>query len=250
MDELSPPAARLRVAMAGPQPDADWSGGLWSACAQLTAEELGALLPTAYRTLRDEHAPEYTRRVAREVTWAKVHPSFTAAALALEGGYTEGTVYLQRADGSPQPLTGVDAVRLSEILRSVDLLVSAGSFAWCAGHAHDHDSRQVLNRLYDQPLGRTGRLRRAALRRVLATHIASGRIELGDRRLRLDGYDIHLATGRVTREGEPVDLALPTGRRAVPLPFLPYDEVLLERVVHTVSHLLSNSPVPHRVGSG
>lgn len=101
----------------------------------------------------------------------------------------------------------------------------------------------MLNRLYDQPLGRTGRLRRAALRRVLATHIASGRVELGDRRLRLDGYDIHLATGRVTREGEPVDLALPTGRRAVPLPFLPYDEVLLERVVHTVSHLLSNGPV-------
>jgi len=66
-------------------------------------------------------------------------------------------VFLRRADGSPQSLAGVDAVRLSEILHSVDLLVSAGSFAWCAGHAHDHDSRQALNRLYDQPLGRTKR---------------------------------------------------------------------------------------------
>lgn len=69
---------------------------------------------------------------------------------------------------------------------------------------------------------------------------------MGDRHLHLDGYDIHLATGRVTREGDPVDIDLPTGRRAVPLPFLPYDEALLERVVHTVSHLLEKGPVPHR----
>ncbi|MFC5249235.1 DUF4132 domain-containing protein [Streptomyces nigrescens] len=155
-------------------------------------------------------------------------------------------VFLQRADGGPQPLAGVDAVRLSEILRSVDLLISAGSFAWCATHAHDRDTWHTLNRLYDQPLGRTARLRRTALRRVLAEHIASGRLELGDRHLHLDGYDIHLATGRVTREGDPVDIELPTGRCAVPLPFLPYDEPLLERVVHTVSHLLEKGPVPHR----
>ncbi|QIK10670.1 DUF4132 domain-containing protein [Streptomyces sp. ID38640] len=155
-------------------------------------------------------------------------------------------VFLQRADGGPQPLAGVDAVRLSEILRSVDLLISTGSFALCTNHAHDRDTRHVLNRLYDQPLGRTARLRRAALRRVLAEHIASGRIELGDRHLHLDGYDIHLATGRVTREGDPVDIDLPTGRRAVPLPFLPYDEALLERVVHTVNHLLEKAPVPRR----
>ncbi|MGY5130062.1 DUF4132 domain-containing protein [Streptomyces nigrescens] len=155
-------------------------------------------------------------------------------------------IFLERADGSPQPLAGVDAVRLSEILRSVDLLISAGSFAWCATHAHDRDTWHALNRLYDQPLGRTARLRRAALRRVLAGHIASGRIELGDRHLHLDGYDIHLATGRVTQEGDPVDIDLPTGRCAVPLPFLPYDEALLERVVHTVGHLLEESPVPRR----
>ncbi|MCX4637877.1 hypothetical protein HEP86_01020 [Streptomyces sp. RPA4-5] len=44
-------------------------------------------------------------------------------------------------------------------------------------------------------------------------------------------------------------LSPPAGRRAVPLPFLPYGEALLERVFHSVSHLLENGPVPHRVGS-
>lgn len=150
-------------------------------------------------------------------------------------------VALYRADGSPQPLAEVDAVRLSEALRAVDLLISAGSFAWCGTHAHEGDSWAQLNRLYSQPLGRTARLRREALCRILADHIASGRIELGDRQLRMDGYDIHLATGRVTRGGDPVDFVLPTGKRAVPLPFLPYDEELLERVVRTVGHLMDEA---------
>ncbi|MEE4418212.1 DUF4132 domain-containing protein [Streptomyces bugieae] len=148
-------------------------------------------------------------------------------------------VKLFRADGGPQPLAEVDAVRLSEILRAVDLLVSAGSFGWCETHAHEPGAWQQLNRLYAQPLGEGARMRREALRRILAAQIASGRVELGARQLLLDGrYAIHLATGRVTRDGDPVEISLPTGRRAVPLPFLPYDETLLERVVRTVEHLM------------
>lgn len=148
-------------------------------------------------------------------------------------------VKLFRADGSPQPLAEVDAVRLSEILRAVDLLVSAGSFGWCETHAHEPGAWQQLNRLYDQPLGEGARMRREALRRILAAQIASGRVELGARQLLLDGrYAVHLATGRVTRDGDPVEISLPTGRQAVPLPFLPYDETLLERVVRTVEHLM------------
>ncbi|MGW3008667.1 hypothetical protein ACWC9R_07480 [Streptomyces sp. NPDC001219] len=48
-------------------------------------------------------------------------------------------------------------------------------------------------------------------------------------------------------KGDPVEIAPPAGRRAAPLPFLPYDEALLERIVHTVGHLLEHGPVP--VGS-
>ncbi|MFD8542293.1 DUF4132 domain-containing protein [Streptomyces sp. NPDC059649] len=151
-------------------------------------------------------------------------------------------VMLLRADGSPQPLAEVDAVRLSEILRAVDLLVSAGSFGWCETHTHEPGAWQQLNRLYGQPLGEGARMRREALRRILAAQIASGRVELGERQLLLDGrYAIHLATGRVTRDGDPVEISPPTGRRAAPLPFLPYDETLLERVVRTVEHLMEGT---------
>ncbi|MEU9125335.1 DUF4132 domain-containing protein [Streptomyces sp. NPDC048506] len=147
-------------------------------------------------------------------------------------------VALHRGDGSPQPLPEVDEVRLSEALRAVDLLVSTAGFAWCDTHAHDN--REQLDRLYRQPLGRTARIRRAALRRILADHLASGRIDVGDRHLRMDGYAIHLATGRVTCGGDPVEVDLPTGRQAAPLPFLPYDEALLERIVRTVEHLMTD----------
>ncbi|GAB7035589.1 DUF4132 domain-containing protein [Streptomyces sp. NPDC021749] len=164
-----------------------------------------------------------------------LYPGASGWAEALE-------VKLLHADGSPQPLAEVDAVRLSEILRAVDLLVSAGSFGWCASHGHEPGARQQLNRLYDLPLGEGARMRREALRRILAAQIATGRVELGERRLLLDGrYGIHLATGRVTRDGDPVEISLPTGRRAVPLPFLPYDETLLERVVRTVEHLMAGA---------
>ncbi|MEV1026563.1 hypothetical protein [Streptomyces sp. NPDC050264] len=50
---------------------------------------------------------------------------------------------------------------------------------------------------------------------------------------------MHLATGRVSRAGEPVDVAVPDGPKARPLPFLPYDEKLLERIVRTVEVPLS-----------
>ncbi|MFI9047373.1 DUF4132 domain-containing protein [Streptomyces sp. NPDC053427] len=168
------------------------------------------------------------------------------------GGWAEAqNVHFARTEGDPQPLTAIDPVRRSEILRSADLLVSAASFAWCDthtptradthsdSHPHDRESLQILNRLYGLPLGRTARLRRAALQRILAPHISSGRVALGNRHVHLDGYAIHLATGRVTRDGDPVDISLPEGRSARPLPFLPYDEKLLERIVRTAEELMA-----------
>ncbi|MGW8557563.1 DUF4132 domain-containing protein [Streptomyces tubercidicus] len=493
MDELSSHAAQLRAAMAGPQTDADWSGGVRSACAELTPGELGALLPAACRTLADERATDHARRVAREVTWAEAQPSFSAATLtelyaalaasprptdvrfaagallpctepwdrealaehaallvrvagpkadraadaalavaSLAGRaveeeltaqlrvlYTDSPLRLAELEvmlttgardrariaedrrygpvsGDWPPLPDHDAepsdARYPELARQVLrtaaehlAAVHAGRIPYAADKAFTPADTETLRRAAqlalrrDEPwaeevfatllpqlavaptsartlpsqgacialaqaveayptpeavaalrearrvvrhggvskkldrllrhaerrLGRRTqialrlpdpdpepsagirlwhparatqaerrtwrdrivalRLRqpfrqvyreqylpegRAALRRILAEHIASGRIELGDRHLHLDGYDIHLATGRVTREGDPVDIAPPTGRRAAPLPFLPYDEALLESVVHTVSHLLESGPVPHREGTG
>ncbi|KPC59869.1 hypothetical protein ADL29_32580 [Streptomyces chattanoogensis] len=142
---------------------------------------------------------------------------------------------------------GLDPVKRSEILRSVDLLISASSYAWrdttdpthSPSPAHDRDSWRELNRLYELPLRQTARLRREALQRIFAGHISSGRVEFGPRHLRLNGHDIHLATGRVTRDGDPVDIVLPESRGARPLPFLPYDEKLLERIVHMAEELMA-----------
>ncbi|MGW2628963.1 DUF4132 domain-containing protein [Streptomyces chattanoogensis] len=149
--------------------------------------------------------------------------------------------------GGSLPLTSIDPVKRSEILRSVDLLISASSYAWrdttdpAHGHspAHDCDSWRELNRLYELPLRQTARLRREALQRIFADHISAGRVEFGPRHLHLHGHDIHLATGRVTRDGDPVDISLPESRGARPLPFLPYDEKLLERIVHTAEELMA-----------
>ncbi|AJT61827.3 hypothetical protein T261_0135 [Streptomyces lydicus] len=184
---------------------------------------------------------------------AKLYPGATGWAEAQD-------VHLVRTDGpggpggpvgpdggGALPLTGLDPVKRSEILRSVDLLISASSYAWRDPHdsahgqtpAHDRDSWHELNRLYELPLRQTARLRREALQRIFAGHISSGRVEFGPRHLRLHGHDIHLATGRVTRDGDPVDIGLPESRGARPLPFLPYDEKLLERIVHTAEELMA-----------
>ncbi|MEK6355958.1 MAG: hypothetical protein V4771_24680 [Burkholderia cenocepacia] len=49
-------------------------------------------------------------------------------------------------------------------------------------------------------------------------------------------WPVHCATGRVTRDGEPVEPAIeppPSWLRAVP--WLPYDEALLQRIVDVVA---------------
>jgi hypothetical protein len=53
------------------------------------------------------------------------------------------------------------------------------------------------------------------------------------RHLRLEPYAIHLATGRVTRDGEPIEFDLPKDVKRFARPWLPYDEKLLERIYWT-----------------
>lgn len=65
-----------------------------------------------------------------------------------------------------------------------------------------------------------------------------------DRHARIGDYTVHLSTARITRRGDPIAITLPPPRTAIPLPWLPYDETLLERVVRTIALLLA-----HRVAS-
>jgi hypothetical protein len=56
-------------------------------------------------------------------------------------------------------------------------------------------------------------------------------------------YRVHLATARITRSGEAVELeaaapARAASARVAAVPWLPYDEVLLRRVAEAVGRLL------------
>ena len=96
-----------------------------------------------------------------------------------------------------------------------------------------------LNRLSDLPLGVMAAHRRHVLSLVFADAIAQGRIALDERHVRVGEWSVHCATGRVMRDGEPVDT--PVEPPASPLravPWLPYDEALLQRIVDVVAGLL------------
>ncbi|WP_249181060.1 hypothetical protein [Burkholderia cenocepacia] len=95
--------------------------------------------------------------------------------------------------------------------------------------------RPRLNRLSDLPLGVMARHRRQVLSLVFAEPVAQGRIPIDERDVRAGAWSVHCATGRVTRDGEPVEPAIappPSLLRAVP--WLPYDEALLQRIVDVV----------------
>jgi hypothetical protein len=135
------------------------------------------------------------------------------------------------APGEKRPvrLGALPKATLSEIMRAVDLLVSTSGFAVTTENAEPGDETHLW-RLAETPLGAMAEMRKRALERMLRGLDGVG---FDARHLRLGPYAIHLATGRVTREGEPVavDLAKDTTRTA--RPWLPYDEKLLERIYWT-----------------
>jgi hypothetical protein len=82
-------------------------------------------------------------------------------------------------------------------------------------------------------------MRRQALELALAPHIASGRVALEARHVRVGDATVHLATGRVVENGAAVELEpLPPKAALAAVPWLPYDEVLLQRIADNVAILL------------
>ncbi|GAU07018.1 DUF4132 domain-containing protein [Burkholderia stabilis] len=155
----------------------------------------------------------------------------------------------------PLPIGEIDRVVFSEVARAVDLLVSVSAFALDDDATRaataaltvdpvrqrdiDAERWQRLNRLSDLPLGVMARHRKHVLSLVFADAIAQGRMAIDERHVRVGAWSVHCATGRVTRDGEPVEPATeppPSPLRAVP--WLPYDEALLQRIVDVVAGLL------------
>jgi hypothetical protein len=142
-------------------------------------------------------------------------------------------------------------VVFSEACRAVDLLVSVSAFALAEEEPSQPPAPEVGRvvvvprrptdpRLAGLGLGEMAAARRDALRHVFADEVASGEVAFEGRHVRIGRYAVHLSTARVTRDGAPVDLDLPAGRsNLAAVPWLPHDEVLLERIACAVGVLLS-----------
>ncbi|HIE1653639.1 DUF4132 domain-containing protein [Burkholderia cenocepacia] len=201
----------------------------------------------------------YDDALVRE--FGDVRATFRVDARLYPGSESHGTsrrLHFERRHGArwlPLPIGEIDRVVFSEAARAVDLLVSVSAFALdddatraaTASLAADPvrlreleaERWQRLNRLSDLPLGVMAQHRKHVLSLVFAEPVAQGKITIDERHVRVGAWSVHCATGRVTRDGEPVEPAIappPSPLRAVP--WLPYDEALLQRIVDVVAGLL------------
>jgi len=83
-------------------------------------------------------------------------------------------------------------------------------------------------------------MRRRALELALAPHIQAGRVVVEARHVRVGDATVHLSTGRVVENGQAVELGPPPAKAVLAaVPWLPYDEVLLQRIADHVAALLA-----------
>ena len=187
----------------------------------------------------------------------------------LEGTCESMALLVEQAKGRawvPAVIGALDPIVFSEICRAVDLLVSTCAFAadddrsslpltvadlgvHLAGQAapglpaaaHPRVARmRRIDHLGALPLSAMAQSRRDAIARVFADAIEQGRVVLDERHVRVGPCAVHLATARVTRDGEPVELPAPPAKpRLAAVPWLPYDEVLLQRIADAVGALLA-----------
>ncbi|WP_305824477.1 DUF4132 domain-containing protein [Massilia brevitalea] len=138
-----------------------------------------------------------------------------------DGVVGSGALVLRRG-AAPVALAESPPQVVSEACRAVDLLVSVATVALDT----EDDSRDRLRRV-------------EMLAQMLEKQIAAGTVAIEGFHVQVAGARVGIRTGRVLRDGTPVELALPdTGRRLGAVPWLPYDEALLERVVRSVGVLL------------
>jgi hypothetical protein len=133
---------------------------------------------------------------------------------------------------TPARLADLPRATLSEILRAVDLLVSTSGFAVTAEDDERHWERRMQH-LAQSPLGAMSEMRKEALARALGRLDGIANLQFDARHLRLGPYAIHLATGRVTCDGEPVAVEAPKSLQLAAVPWLPHDEKLLETICYT-----------------
>lgn len=164
------------------------------------------------------------------------------------GGITEsGLLSFGQRQGNrwvPASLHTLPPVLFSEACRAVDLLVSTTAFAIedeslpetrPAGSQHWARSAEATPT-------QMARMRRAVLQQVFSAHSRAQDITLAERHLLIGEFAIHLSTARVTRKGAPVTVEIPPDSPQIyAVPWLPYDEKLLQKIVNTASVLLGKA---------
>ncbi len=147
-------------------------------------------------------------------------------------------------------LRDLPPVTLSEGLRSVDLIASVSAFASAKdlqAHGTSPSRRREIDwgRLQEMPLTGQDVARREALEVILGGPPSGNSLVFGDRFLqvltRRGMYRIHYRTGlEVAPDGSVVTEEEPETPLSIPLPWLPYDEALLELIVRRTLALLQD----------
>ena len=137
---------------------------------------------------------------------------------------------------SPARLGDLPPAVLSEILRAVDLLVSTSGFAVMAQETERHRGERI-HQLAVSRLGAMAEMRKQALEYAFRGLDDMRDVEFDTRHLRIGRHVIHLATGRVTRDGEPIEYEPPKRSNLTAVPWLPHDEKLLEAIAYTAFDL-------------
>jgi hypothetical protein len=169
-----------------------------------------------------------------------LYPGYDGSATTNQLSVYRGAV--EDRDVQRATLGTIDPVVLSEVLRDVDLLTSVGAFAHdpqsVAALANQRRRKQGSIGFYGLhtppdpvvvPVGQSADMRREVLRRVYAE---ASDISVAARHVEARGHKIHIATARVTRDGEPVHLEPPTETGSVV--WLPHHDEVLSLIVQQV----------------
>ena len=150
----------------------------------------------------------------------------------------------------PVPFAEVPAFVFSEVLRDVELFVSASSVAndpsWDPS-MHEGPLAHYWEDCVFGPLLASGRTRRAVVERILPTLSIADRCELRERCLVVRGpdehaYEIHLGSGNVRDQAGQVLSVLPQRKAETSSPFLPFEGDATLTGILTKALLLAATP--------
>ncbi|AQR67238.1 hypothetical protein BZG29_01865 [Janthinobacterium sp. LM6] len=160
--------------------------------------------------------------------------------LRLEGRVYPGAGGACTSNGlAPAQMLPLAPVAYSEACRAVDLLVSASALA-LVEEEQSVPREERLFYLANLAPGPMAGMRRTVLEQVFAEQIEDGRMALEARHLMVGRHAIHLTTGRVTLDGAEVATeVVAKGNKLGAVPWLPYDEALLEKIAATAGVLLA-----------